>query len=357
MKTLEYLQTHSLDDLCNEFHIVAKRHGEFPNLVQLKYSQIESPMGEPIVQECRGLILDEADNWRVVCRPYSKFFNYGEGHAAPIDWSTARVYEKLDGSLMSMYEYRGQWHVASSGLPDAAGPVHTFQGTFRDLFWRVWDQLGYHTPNITECRDLCFMFELMTPHNRVIVPQHDHRLVLHGIRNRVTGEEFDPSRIFGWDVVKRFPLDSIENCIAAANALNPMESEGYVVEVKPRLPSQVKPGDLCDRNGVPIYPGDLIRTDHFKDRTCRGRMRYLWHMVTNRGGVLRMTPISMLANGKDQGGECYLHSLADNDGVLPLSEVMNHLNQVYCDGEHPCSYPDERPRRRDVAAGNVATAL
>jgi tRNA splicing ligase len=53
-----------------------------------------------VVQECRGLILDESANWRIVAFPYTKFFNYGEEHAASIDWSTACVQEKLDGSLM-----------------------------------------------------------------------------------------------------------------------------------------------------------------------------------------------------------------------------------------------------------------
>lgn len=60
-------------------------------------------MKEPIVQECRGLILDEAEGWRVVCMPYKKFFNFGEDCCADIDWSTAKVQEKLDGSLISLY--------------------------------------------------------------------------------------------------------------------------------------------------------------------------------------------------------------------------------------------------------------
>jgi hypothetical protein len=106
------------------FAVRAKRHGKHSNLVQLKYSQIGSPMHEPIVQECRGLVLDEAERWRVVCRAYDKFFNIGEPNATEIDWPAARVYEKLDGSLMTLYRYGGAWHVASSGVPDASGVAH-----------------------------------------------------------------------------------------------------------------------------------------------------------------------------------------------------------------------------------------
>src|SRR5688572_22229350 len=118
-------------------------------------------MHEPVVQECRGLIVDEAEAWRVVCRAYDKFFNVGEPNAAAIDWATARVYDKLDGSLMTLYGYRGKWHVASSGLPDAAGVAHDSGVTFADLFRRMWSQLGYRWPGEPDAgAGRCFMFEL-----------------------------------------------------------------------------------------------------------------------------------------------------------------------------------------------------
>lgn len=211
------------------YNVKIKRHGIFNNLVLFKYDQIESPMGDPMVQTCRGIILDEANDWAVVCRPYDKFFNAGEGHAAQINWSYAKCFEKLDGSLMNIYYYHGEWHVSSSGMPDAAGPVNLGTTTFRELFWNLWKQLGYRMPINT---DLTYCFELMTPQNRVIVPIEKSRIVLHGIRCKHTGMEFDidpTADHFGWEKAKCFPLNSITAIVEAANALNPMESEGYVV--------------------------------------------------------------------------------------------------------------------------------
>lgn len=228
---VQFIREHSLSRLCEQFTISARRHAQFPNLVQLKYSQIDSPMGEPIVRECRGLIVDETDDWKIVAAPYGKFFNFGEGHAAPIDWPTARVYEKLDGSLMYLYFYRGEWRVASSGLPDAAGRVHESEGTFADLFWKTWRQLGYSMP-AEQASDQTLLFELMSPLNRVIVPHAQPRLVLHGARSRLDGREFRPEEIatrYGWECARSFPLATLDDCLAAAHALDPMKFEGYVV--------------------------------------------------------------------------------------------------------------------------------
>jgi hypothetical protein len=116
-----FLREHGLAALCERFHIKAARHEAHPNLIQLKYNQITAPMAEPIVQQCRGLIVDESRDWEAVCHPFDKFFNANEPLAAPIDWASARVFEKLDGSLMSLYFYGGAWQVASSGGPRRAG--------------------------------------------------------------------------------------------------------------------------------------------------------------------------------------------------------------------------------------------
>lgn len=56
----------------------------------------------PIVQEARGIIID-LENLDVVCWPFRKFGNYNESYADKIDWSTARVQEKIDGSIIKLW--------------------------------------------------------------------------------------------------------------------------------------------------------------------------------------------------------------------------------------------------------------
>ncbi len=225
-------------ELLATYSVKNKRHGRYPNLVQFKYDQIESPMGSPLVQECRGVILDEDNNWEVVARPFNKFFNHGEGHAAPIDWATARVQEKLDGSLIIMYHYRDEWHVATSGTPDASGEVNGTNQTFAELFWKVWDEMRLGSPRNSHWAHKTYLFELMTPYNRVVVRHEKSRIVFIGLKDRNTGQEFEIGQEeeshdeydFGFaPEVRVFPLQSTEDIIETFNAMSPLTQEGYVV--------------------------------------------------------------------------------------------------------------------------------
>ena len=59
---------------------------------------------DEIVREARGIIID-IKNLSVVCYPFTKFGNYYESYADDIDWSTAQVQEKIDGSIVKLYHY------------------------------------------------------------------------------------------------------------------------------------------------------------------------------------------------------------------------------------------------------------
>lgn len=65
-----------------------------------------------------------------------------------------------------------------------------------------------------------------------------------------------------------------------------------------------KPGDLHDRRGIPIYPGDLLRSPHFKSRR---RTYYLYHTAVFVDGAMRMIPTSELEPSlANRGGDCLM---------------------------------------------------
>jgi hypothetical protein len=147
-----------------------------------------SPMGEEIVQDCRGIILDEQDNWSVVAMAFRKFFNHGEFHCSKIDWATAAVQEKLDGTLCLLYAYDQQWHVATTGTPDAGGSIERVSArTFAQYFWDAFRDSGMVLPG-ADC-GVCFFFELMGPENRVVVRHAAVRLAVLGCRRLPSLEE------------------------------------------------------------------------------------------------------------------------------------------------------------------------
>lgn len=80
--------------LSKKFHLKVTRHQRFLNLVQLSYSNTACDMSDPMVRECRGIVLDAKKNWEVVCFPYTKFFNYGEPLAADLDWRCVKLMEE-----------------------------------------------------------------------------------------------------------------------------------------------------------------------------------------------------------------------------------------------------------------------
>lgn len=220
----------TLADLAERYAVKAVPGVRYPNLVTLKYSQIASPLGEPLVRECRGIVLDRDDDWRCAARGFDKFFNYGEPNAAAIDWSTATVQEKLDGSLMMLYWYDGAWRVATTGHPEAGGDVWGHRGTFADLFWETQ---GGRVPGDLP-RHRTYAFELCSVYNRVVVRHPEPRLALLAIREP-SGKECSPKTTEYWafacdvDPVRAFPLQSFEDIAATFTALDPLQQEGYVV--------------------------------------------------------------------------------------------------------------------------------
>jgi hypothetical protein len=232
-----------LQQLSERYSIAVRRHPKFDELVMLKYDQIHSPMAEPVVQACRGIILDESRDWAVVCHSFDKFFNEGEPLAAPIDWNSACVFEKLDGSLIQMYHHAGAWHVATSGTPDAGGQVFDSGISFADLFWKVFHAQGLSLADldVPECDDeragstrdwtrFTFAWELMTPLNRVVVQHKTSRVALIGIRDRVRNVECGvyqgPAK---WPKVQAWPANTLADVKVVVEALDPLKQEGFVV--------------------------------------------------------------------------------------------------------------------------------
>ena len=230
-----YLQTRSLVQLEAELGIKHNRHSKYRNLVLLKYDQIKSPTYHPIVQECRGIILDEDDNWKVISYPFNRFYNYGQNNAEDdIDWASAIVQEKLDGTLISLFNYNSEWLVATSGKADASGTVNSFDFTFEQLFWKLFDKLNYKLSILLD-NSCTYIFELCSIYNKVVVEYKEPKLVLLGYRDLFTNEEasYDSlitlAKSLNYEVVKQYQLTNLQQILDYLKTTKGNELEGLVV--------------------------------------------------------------------------------------------------------------------------------
>ena len=251
----QFIKNHPLlwEELLTQepYNLKVKRDEEYKNLILLMYDMINSDFSEPIVKEARGIIIDIEDIYNpvVVCQAFNKFFNYGEQEAAEIDWSTARVQEKVDGSLVKLWYYNkiDKWILSSNSCIQASKAELASGYNLEKLFLmaiRKYDCKSieefvgrfYLTPYCT------YIFELVSPYNQVVVQYSEPDIYFIGARHIVStideisiNTEVDLSNnIFLRDIKqpKSYSLSTLEDCIEAAKALNTdgkVENEGFVV--------------------------------------------------------------------------------------------------------------------------------
>lgn len=210
------------------YNIKVSRDGCY---VMLKYSQIDSDFSEPLVQAARGVIYREPE-MVCVCRPFSKFFNYGEPNAASIDWDSENlsILEKIDGSLIKVWYDQGEWHISTNGTIDAfKAPLSgAMEGSYGELFMEA--VRDHHFSWAAMPKNFTHLFELVSPWTRVVIPYEQLDAYYLSSIEPIYGWEDMMVDIFGkyFPVPARVEVNSIEELVAKAQALD-WTHEGFVV--------------------------------------------------------------------------------------------------------------------------------
>ena len=223
LKLVEFIKSHNnWEELLSQPPYALKISRD-EGYIMFKYNQIESDFGYQLVREARGIILRERD-WKVVCRPFDKFFNYGEPNAAEIDWSHIKVTEKIDGSLVKLW-WDNEWHWSTNGTIDAhKAVVNDALGiTFYDLILRALQKNNRYLGEFYDeiefmhgARSRTFMFEVVSPISRVVIPYENYDIFYLGARNNQTGE-YEELSIFEDMRPQEWNFKSIEEVIDAGN--------------------------------------------------------------------------------------------------------------------------------------------
>lgn len=235
-----FLMTHTLEDLNAEYGIEYKIYEEH-NLVNLNYSQIESPKTHPIVRECRGLILTLND-FSVVSRKFDRFFNYGEAIdlMKNFDSSHAVIGDKEDGTNIGIYwnNHTSIWNISTRGMALAEGDFFLGGSFAENISKSVFNiTLKEFQNNFCGDKNYTYIFEFVSPENQIVTPYEKSELVLLGIRENSTGKYLDISNMKKFiaaciyenvRMVHFAKFTDFENIKDVANNLEDLK-EGFVV--------------------------------------------------------------------------------------------------------------------------------
>jgi RNA ligase len=204
-----------LDKYKDEGWLISQTHPNLP-LTIYNYSQKTQYEGkwDEVTLQCRGLVFDDEGNQ--VSYPFRKFFNIEENKHTPTE--NFEIYEKVDGSLITAFNYKGHWVVSSRG---------SFTSDQAVAGAKLFQELPINSLNI----DSTLLFELIADWNRIVVNYGKREeLILIGARNKgyeATYQDlYELSKVLKCSLVHKFDFDDYSNI----KSLNWQNQEGFVVK-------------------------------------------------------------------------------------------------------------------------------
>ena len=191
---------------------------------------------DEVTKSCRGLVLDEGG--KVVAKSFDKFFNMEEHSPEEIPNEPFEVFEKLDGSLGILFNYGGEWILATKGSFASDQAAKGMQMLKKYDYERL-------DPGFT------YLFEIIYGENRIVCEYEYEDVVLLGIIDNTDGSEvsihhgeaFNPNRIrnmcynLGFRFVQKY--DGVKD-YKELKSLISEDREGYVLRFKNGFRMKIK---------------------------------------------------------------------------------------------------------------------
>lgn len=269
----------------------------------IKYRMLESDFSLPEVLQARGLVVRENNGeWIVISYAMDKFFNATEQYAETknINWSTARVQAKIDGSLIKIAfdPIENEWLCSSNGAARATEASTAFGKSFYEVFCEILGSRENVFKDFCLCLDknYTYFFELISKYNKICVSYDEDAIYYLGRRNMLTFKEdnYIPNfKNFNIKHPHEYQLSSYEDCKHAIEELGENQ-EGFVV---------------CD--------------DNFR----RIKMKTPWYIAMHRlrgNGVV--TPIHILSLWQSEAIDDFLAAFPEyNQMVNEIAQKLKNL--------------------------------
>lgn len=183
-------QRKELNDLVSNNLVKGRKHPTLPLTVykyskelqyKIKFDLNDNYSEKPddfkwttLLSMCRGLVIEDETN-KIIAKGFSKFFNASEHGFEHIQNRMKRlkynIYEKLDGSLIVLFNYNGEWVTSTNGSFDSEQSLLS-KKLLTDEMLNTLD------------KDYIYLLEYISPLNKIVINYESEELILLAILNR-----------------------------------------------------------------------------------------------------------------------------------------------------------------------------
>lgn len=299
--------------------------------VMFNYNMLESDNYNDLVAEARGLVLDSQDNFKIVRKGFNRFFNYGEGPAAKIDWNTASATIKEDGTLIFLSYYDGRWiwgtrqnfDVDEAEMSDALYP--TFGALLKDV-------IAKHYPKFDVTKALegdTYCFELCSRFNRIVIDYPEPKLFLLAVFNNdgvfdiPPGTEYKSHHVDAFADVWEVPRPKYYKMASVDDYTNLVEGFGIQHE------------------GVVVLDG---KGDRIK---MKSKLYFEMHKQVSNGAMDVTAMVGLIRRGEDAEFLSYFPDYKEKfEKVrLQVTDALIRIQQI----NHACEIGQREMSRKDFA--------
>lgn len=252
-----------LNKYINEGWVVKNDHPTLP-LSIYGYSRATQYEGkwDEITKECRGLILDNEGN--VVAKPFSKFFNMEEHSPEEIPNEPFEIFDKLDGSLGILFNYEGEWILATKGSFTSDQAVKGMEMLKKYKYDKLIPGFTYlfeiiYNENVIVCRysyEELVLLAVIDNHDGYELSIHDERANIFGITLKQLYSEM------GFTIVKKY--DGI-NDYKTLKGLIGDNQEGFVIRFKNGFRMKIKGEEYVRLHRILTEISNIVIWEYLKD--------------------------------------------------------------------------------------------
>lgn len=282
--------------------LIKQTHPTLP-LTIWNYSQTTQYEGkwDEVTMMCRGLITDN-NTGKILVRPFPKFFNYeevaGKG-MIPTKGDYVYIQEKMDGSLGILFNYEGEWIMATRGSFTSDQAIRGMEILKRNypVFDKVWME------------EYAYLVEIIYPENRIVVDYGKEKVVF---LSAVLNEGF-----YGWKPTDETELHWTMACsIFAGNGIKKsdiVKTEQHF-NFSDELYKSLKEKNEANKEGFVLryFPGNFRMKIKFEEYVRLHKImtevstKSVWEILSNGDnmeGLLKDVPDEFYSKIKEYEGE------------------------------------------------------